>query len=359
MAEAQITYEGIDHSEHDAMFRRDYALPGDKIRVDPSARIVGVDMKEIEGKLGLDVLTVSKTIMTGQHEEDIVGGTRTSVIPRYEFEGVEGRFPAKAFQPELGAISALGVLAVQDGRLWAVPMNSNGQGDVESVKGPAREVVGFAGKHQDQLDPEGLPGMKAHIGDQPQLGEFYYQSATSFEDQVGPVNLLAAPWMSNADTKEAALATRAINLAVFEQSIDDVVVKSQDILRQHNSWEGQEPGEVNDLLNAIHDRTKEPSARNSGGVLDAAEAMLGMLDDRSLSNSKSFDALATSVDQAGKAADRVLSEQYADLGITPAAARQMEALTREHDKAIEDLESSKPSLANKGAAMAAMAGRGV
>lgn len=361
-----ITYEGIDHSEHDAQFRRDYSLPGDRLRVDPSARITGVDTKELTDTLGTGVLTVSRTVMSGRDVDGIMG-TRTEVIPTYEFEGVEGRFSAKAFQHELGEGGAHAIVAVRDGELWSVPMSTNGKGELTAVEGPPREITGFTGKHLADLHPDGVEGLKADIsseGNQAVIADVYHRNAVSFEDRTGPIEVVGMPMIYGAPSAdEFAMASKAIDAAAFEKRVGEVVRDSEKLLQngglEHE--DGRERTEITDLLGALDARRREPTMQNSGHVLDAAEATLGMMDDAGLSGRPAWDKLAYSVEAAGRAGDALLRSSYADLGLQPAAARQMESLARQHDDAM-DAHSTKPSALNpaaKGAALASQAGRGM
>ena len=366
MADAPtITYEGIDHSEHEAMFRKDYAMPGERLRVNPSAKIHDVDMKELETKLGTDALTISKTVMTGVHEKDIIGGERTMVIPTYEFEGVEGRYSAKAFQHELGESGAHAIVAVRDGEMWSVPMTTNGKGEMTDVEGPAREIVGFTGRHLDNLHPEGVEGLKTEIGsegNQAVIADVYSRNAVAFEDRTGPINVVAMPMVYGApNEREMALASPAIDTAIFEKRIGEVARDSEALLRVGGmeDQDGRERSEITDLVDALDARKREPSMKNGGYVLDAANATLGMMDDNSMSSRPVFDKLAYSVEAAERAGDAVLRHRYADLGLEPAVARQMEALSKQHDEAMDAPKPSAPNQAARGAAMASQAGRGV
>lgn len=360
--EPAITYEGIEHSEHDAMFRKAYALPGERLRVDPAARILTIDVKEIEAVLGREPLTVSKTVMSGIDD----GGTRSSVIPEYEFEGVEGRFHAKAFQHEKGESGMHAVVAMRDGEMWTVPMDENDGGKILAPNAVAREIVGFAGRNQDDIHPEGLDGLKKELSSNENptmLADVYHRNAVAFGDRTGPIEVVAMPMVYGApEEAQTRAAGMLIDQAVFEKRINEVSRNADGVLRKGGleTADGHEPPEVTEMLDALQARSKEPSPRNSGAVLDAAEAMLGMMDDRSLSRGKDFDDLSRSVDAAGRAGDAVLRNRYSDLGLEPAAARDMESLARQHDAAMDagttkaDQTPSRPSAASIGAASAAM-----
>jgi hypothetical protein len=354
MADSPITYEGDDTRDHDERFRRLYAMPGDRLRVDPKARVEGTDGATVAETTGSEPLTVSKTVMTGE---------QGMVRPEYEFEGVKGRFNARFFQHELGEQGMYAVLAMRDSEMWAVPVDiqyakeGDARGDVVTLQGPAREIVGFAGKMTDEIHPDGVEGMRKELGEGAFTGEIYVRNATSFEDKAGPVNIVAMPMSYGAPSeRESAVAGAAIDAAVFEKRIDEVARDSAAVLKLGiaSHVDGGEPSEVSELADALDARKREPSPRSSGRVLDAAEAMLGMLDDRSLSNSGAFEALSTSVDAAARPGDDVLRSRYADLGLQPAVARQMEALASQHDAAVGDSTSTRPTAAVAGAAMAAM-----
>lgn len=364
--EPAITYEGIDHSEHDAQFRRDYALPGDRLRVDPSARIAGVDIRSLADTLGQEPLTVARTVLSGRDVEGVLG-TRTEVIPTYEFEGVEGRFSAKAFQHELGEGGAHSIVAVRDGEMWSVPMATNGKGEMTQAEGPAREIVGFAGKRLEDLHPEGVEGLKTEIGSEGRraiIADVYHRNAVAFDDRTGPINVVAMPMIyGSPDDREMAIASPMIDAAAFEKRIGEVVRDSEALLRSGGLGheDGRERSEVTDLVGALDARRREPTMQNSGHVLDAANATLGMLDDNGQSGRPGWEKLAYSVEAAERAGDTLLKGRYADLGITAAAARDMESLARQHDGAMDAAEPrpAAPSQAARGAALASQAGRGM
>ncbi|MFZ3482035.1 hypothetical protein [Sphingomonas sp. 3-13AW] len=356
MADSPITYEGDDTSVHEATFVKHYALPGDKLRVDPRARIEGVNTQALVDDLGTDVLTVSKTVMKGEG---------AYVLPTYEFEGVEGRFNAKAFQHELGEAGMHGVIAMRDGEMWAVPMETK-EGKLIAVEGPAREIVGLTGKLADEIHPEGLDGLRKELEEGAFQVDLYHRNATSFDDQTGPVNIVAMPMTYGRPADdELAIANRAIDTAVFEKRIGEVVRDSAALLKDlvqlggGSHEDGRERSEITELVDALNARTRAPTVQNGGRVLDAAEATLGMLDDIGRSNSGDFDALATSVEAAGRAGDALLRSRYSDLGLEPAAARDMESLARAHDEAMDAGQKAAPSTAVAGAAMAAMSQRGM
>ena len=216
----RIVYEGIDASEHEERWLKAMDLPGEKVRIDTEARIHGVDVHDKMDQLGMDPLTISKSIVRTQMEPDHMGGERQASYLEYEFEGKEGRHPAKQFMEEGGREHMYGVLLVRDERLWAVPLAEDEvlRDGVMLVDGPAREVVGFAGKDQDELHPEGFAAMKeAVLEENGSAGEFYVQPRDGFGDP-GPINILNSPWSSSASMEELALAQTAVTKAIDKET---------------------------------------------------------------------------------------------------------------------------------------------
>jgi hypothetical protein len=203
-----IVYEGIDASEQEERWLKAMDLPGEKVRIDTEARIHGVDVHDKMDELGMDPLTISRSIVRTQMEPDHMGGERQASYLEYEFEGKDGRHPAKQFMEEGGREHMYGVLLVRDDRMWAVPLAEDEikRDGVMLLDGPAREVVGFAGKDQDDLHPEGFAGMKQSVLDgNGSAGEYYFQPRDGFGDP-GPINVLNSPWESSASPDELALA---------------------------------------------------------------------------------------------------------------------------------------------------------
>ena len=364
--EPAITYEGPhadQFSKDDETTRKLYSLPGDRLRVDPSVRLSGVDVEEVAKNLGQEVLTVSKTIL--ETEQGSV-----YVTPRYEFEGIEGRFSTKMFQHEKGEGGAHSMVAMRDGEMWMVPLDENNEGKILAPDAVAREVVGFTGKMQDSIHPEGMTGMKEEVAsnkDAVMLADVYYRNVVAFGDKTGPVEIVGMPMAYGEPDKAQLDGSRGlIDEAVFEKRIGEVARDADNVLRKGGleTADGREPYEVTEMVDALQARTTTPSPRNSGAVLDAAEAMLGMMYDRSLSRGKEFDDLSRSVEAAGKAGDEVLRSRYSDIGLEPAAAKDIESLARRHDAAMDagdtktESTPSRPSAASIGAASAAMMQQG-
>jgi len=360
MADAPtITYEGDDTSEHDERFRRLYAMPGERLRVDPKARVEGVAGSTLGETIGTEPLTVSRTVMTGE---------QPYVRPEYEFEGVEGRFSAGLFQHEKGEQNMHAVLEMRDSEMWAVPIEikfgneAEGTKDVVTLQGPAREITGFTGRSTDQIHPEGLEGMRSEVANGSFTADLYVRNATTFEDSTGPVEVVAMPMSYGAPSElESAVAGPAIDAAAFEKRVGEVVRDSEALLRtgglEHEN--GGERSEITDLVGALDARRREPTMQNSGHVLDAANATLGMMDDTGQSGRPGWDKLAYSVEAAERAGDTLLKNRYADLGLTAASARDMESLAKQHDDAVEAGTSkpNAPSPAIKGAVLASQAAR--
>lgn len=354
MADSPITYEGDDTSDHDERFRRQYALPGDRLRVDPEARVEGVEGAKLAETLGTDPLTVSKTVMTGE---------QPYVRPEYEFEGVDGRFSTRLFQHEKGEQSMHAVIMMRDEEMWAIPIDTKygnseeGTKDVVTQQGPAREITGFAGRMTDEIHPEGLEGMRAEVLGGGFTAELYVRNAKDFGDRTGPIDIVAMPMAYGGPSEmEAHVANVAIDQAAFDKRIGEVVRDSEQLLKSAGleAPDGGERSEITDLVGAIDAHRRQPTPQNAGNVLDAAGATLGMMDDASLSSHPSFDRLATSVEAAERAGDTLLARRYSDLGMTAAAARDMESLARQHDDAMEAGDKPRPTAAVAGAAMAAM-----
>jgi hypothetical protein len=361
MADGPITYEGDDTSEHDERFRRQYALPGDRLRIKAETRVEGVVAADVAETIGTDPLTVSKTVLTGE---------RPYVRPEYEFEGVEGRFNAAFFQHEKGEQGMHAVLQMRDSELWAVPIDikfgnpEEGTPDVVSLTGPAREITGFAGRSTDEIHPDGLTGLRDEAAKDAFTADLYVRNATAFEDRTGPVEIVAMPMSYGAlSDLQSAVATPAIDEAAFEKRVGEVVRDSEALLKAGGleREDGSERTEITDLAGALDARRREPTMQNSGQVLDAANATLGMMDDVGQSGRPGWEKLAYSVEAAERAGDTLLKNRYADLGLTAAAARDMETLARQHDEAM-DADAGRPgtpSPALKGAVLASQAGRGM
>jgi len=361
MADSPITYEGDDISEHDERFRKQYALPGDRLRLKPETRVEGVPAADVAETVGTDPLTVSKTVLTGE---------RPYVRPEYEFEGVEGRFNAAFFQHEKGEKGMHAVLEMREGELWAVPIDikfgnpEEGTKDVVSLTGPAREITGLAGRSTDEIHPDGFAGLRDEAAREAFTADLYVRNATSFEDRTGPVEIVAMPMSYGAlSDLQSAVATPAIDEAAFQKRIGEVARDSEALLKAGGleREDGGERSEITDLVGALDARRREPTMQNGGQVLDAANATLGMMDDVGQSGRPGWEKLAYSVEAAERAGDTLLKNRYADLGITAAAARDMESLAKQHDDAMDagTARPNAPSAAVRGAALASQAGRGV
>jgi hypothetical protein len=215
-----ITYEGIDASEHEESWLKSLHMPGDKVRFDSEAKVSGIDPHDTMDALGTEPLTVSKAIARGVETPNGMGGTRTAVMLEYEFEGKEGRHNAKQFMEEGGREHMYGVMLVRDDRMWAVPLVEDEvkRDGTMVVDGPAREVVGFAGKDRDELDPGGFPGMKDYVREENgAAGEFYVQPRDGY-GSPGPVNILNIPWQSGVSFEEMGLAMGQIDKAIAKET---------------------------------------------------------------------------------------------------------------------------------------------
>jgi hypothetical protein len=215
-----LTYEGIDASEHEASWLKGMDLPGERVRIDTEARISGVDVHEKMDQLGMDPLTISKSIVRTEEREDILGNKGTSTFLEYEFEGKEGRHPAKQFMEEAGREHMYAAVVVKDDRMWAVPLvEDEARRDGTMVlDGPAREIVGYAGKDLDQLHPDGFAAFRDEVREEGGAsGEFYVQARDGF-GSPGPLNILNAPWTSSLSMDERAIAEPAIEKALAKET---------------------------------------------------------------------------------------------------------------------------------------------
>jgi hypothetical protein len=223
MTEPRITYEGIDTSEHEAHWLKAVDLPGTKVRFNTEAKVHGIDPHDTMDSLGMDALTISKTIARGVEQSDGMGGTRTATSLEYEFEGKEGRHNAKQFMEEGGRDHMYGVVLVRDDRMWAVPIHDDQETGKLTPDGPAREVVGFSGRNDDNLHPDGFDGMKATLAgkgeyDGPAAGEFYSQPRDG-HNAPGPIVLLGSPWQSGASKEELEIANTSIDKAIERETL--------------------------------------------------------------------------------------------------------------------------------------------
>lgn len=255
------------------------------------------------------------------------------------------------------------VVVMRDEELWAVPVDikygnpeENTQ-DVATPEGPAREIVGLAGRMTDSIHPDGLEGLRAEALQGPFMADLYVRNATTFEDRTGPIDVVAMPMSYGAPFAQAAeVASAAIDEAAFNKRIGEVARDSEQLLRSGGleAPDGGERSEITELVGALDAHRRQPTPERAGNLLDAAGATLGMLDDNALSSHPSFDRLATSVDAAERAGDALLKSRYSDLGLAPGVARDMEALARQHDAAMDVGEKPRPTAAVAGATMAAM-----
>lgn len=239
-----ITYEGVDMSDREADWQRSLHMPGDRVRFDSEVKVVGIDPHDTMDALGMDALTISKAVVRGEMVPDHMGGERKAAFLEYEFEGREGRHNAKQFMEEGGREHMYGVVLVRDDRMWAVPIHLGADGTAPVVDGAAREIVGFAGRDQDQLDPDGVDGMRNMVREENGIaGEFYVQPRDGY-GAPGPVNLLNSPWSSGVDVDERAIAEKAIDRAVAQETREreDPVGVLVDSMRHSSiAWRAERP----------------------------------------------------------------------------------------------------------------------
>lgn len=239
-----ITYEGVDLSDREADWQRSLHMPGDKVRFDSDAKVAGIDPHDTMDALGVDALTVSKAVVRGEMVPDHMGGERQAAFLEYEFEGKEGRHNAKQFMEEGGRDHMYGVVLVRDDRMWAVPIHVENDGTNPVIDGPAREIVGFAGRDKDQLDPDGVEGMRNMVREENGIaGEFYVQPRDGY-GTPGPVNLLNSPWSSGVSVEERAIADRAIEKAVAQETRereDPVGVLVDSMRHSSKAWRTDRP----------------------------------------------------------------------------------------------------------------------
>lgn len=241
VGKAGLTYEGIDASEHEASWLRGMDLPGERVRIDTEARVFGVDVHEKMDQLGMDPLTISKSIVRTEEREDFLGDKGTSTYLEYEFEGKEGRHPAKQFMEEGGREHMYAAIIVKDDRMWAVPLTED---EVERdgtmvLAGPAREIVGYAGKDLDQLHPDGFTAFRDEVREEGGTsGEFYVQARDGF-GSPGPLNILNSPWTSSLPADERAIAEPAIEKALAKETRereDPVGVLVDEMAGRSKTW---------------------------------------------------------------------------------------------------------------------------
>lgn len=215
-----ITYEGIDASKDEDRWLQSMDLPGEKVRIDTEARIHGVDIHDLMDQLGMDPLTISKSIVRTEMNPDGMGGQREGTYLEYEFEGKEGRHTAKQFMEEGGREHMYAVMLVKNDRMWAAPMvedRDRGDGSM-LLEGPAVEIVGFTGKDLDQLHPEGFAAFLGEVREENGVaGEFYVQARDGFGSQ-GPVNIMNSPWSSSVSPDERVIAEAAIDKAIAKET---------------------------------------------------------------------------------------------------------------------------------------------
>ena len=236
-----LTYEGIDASEHEASWLRGMDLPGERVRIDTEARVFGVDVHEKMDQLGMDPLTISKSIVRTEEREDFLGDKGTSTYLEYEFEGKEGRHPAKQFMEEGGREHMYAAIIVKDDRMWAVPLTED---EVERdgtmvLAGPAREIVGYAGKDLDQLHPDGFTAFRDEVREEGGTsGEFYVQARDGF-GSPGPLNILNSPWTSSLSMYEREIAEPAVEKALAKETRereDPVGVLVDEMVGRSKTW---------------------------------------------------------------------------------------------------------------------------
>lgn len=211
--ERVITYEGIDRSHDDADLINNLYRPGDRVRIDEKINVAGVDREALKEQLGSEPLEISKTVVRGEERENFMGGINQVSIMQYEFKGHEGRFPAPSFQHENGDEHAYGMVAVVDNRLWLVPLDENliSEGSDARVTGPAREIVATSETVDPQENARRFESMKQMLTeDGPSAGEFAYRP-NAFGAKEGPIDLIAAPWMSGTSDSEREVGLKAIS----------------------------------------------------------------------------------------------------------------------------------------------------
>ncbi|MAM83296.1 MAG: hypothetical protein CL472_01270 [Acidobacteria bacterium] len=215
-----LQYEGLDMSDHDLQWRKSMDGVGEKVRL-KNDLIEAPGSKDSDNNIAPESfasreLTISKAIVRGQEASDGFGGTRTAAYLEYEFEGEPGRYNANQFIEAEGRDHAFGVMMVKDNRLWMAPIDVE-DFDNPKLDGPAREIVGYAGKSILDQDPDGIDGVKKEIlSEGPNAGEYYYRPRDGF-DAPGPIELYSSPWQSGADEKQILVAKNAINDAIAQE----------------------------------------------------------------------------------------------------------------------------------------------
>lgn len=215
-----LQYEGLDMSEHDLEWRKGMDGVGEKVRlkddlIDRSKTYDSENEIAHESFAGRE-LTISKAIVRGIEADDGFGGTRNAACLEYEFEGEAGRHNANQFIEAAGRDHSFGVMMVKDDRLWMTPINIE---DYENPKldGPAREIVGYAGKSILDQDPGGIENVKKEIlRDGPNAGEYYHRPRDGY-NTPGPIELYSSPWQSGADEKQVLIAENAIKDAIAQE----------------------------------------------------------------------------------------------------------------------------------------------
>lgn len=209
-AKRTITYEGDnidDMRKQEDRWKDNVYLPGDMVRINEKSSIIGFDKEDIRAQVGNEPVEISRSIVTGEERSNGLGGTYSSVLMQYEFKGVEGRFPSAQFQHERGDEHHYGAMMMKDERLWFVPMSDDL--DNPAVTGFAREVTSTVGTRDGM---KSLDEAKDFFRSDPASGEFIVRPE-AFGKETGPVEMVAAPWMSGLSDKEAVLVSKAIDEA--------------------------------------------------------------------------------------------------------------------------------------------------
>lgn len=210
-----LQYEGLDMSEHDLQWRKSMDGVGEKVRLRNDLPDRSENDVAPEAFAGRE-LTISKAIVRSYETSDGFGGTRNAAALEYEFEGETGRHNANQFIEAAGRDHSFGVMMVKDDRLWLTPIDIE---DYENPKldGPAREIVGYAGKSTADQDPEGIDGIKKEIlSEGPSAGEYYHRPQNGY-NAPGPIELYSSPWQSGADEKQILIAEAAIKDAIAQE----------------------------------------------------------------------------------------------------------------------------------------------
>jgi hypothetical protein len=162
-----------------------------------------------------DVMTIKQTVVVGGVQSNGMGGTYPVMTPQYEFEGINGRWPAVAFQHERGDEHAVAVIMERHDRLWMVPLTEEAARGNEVEVLPAREIK----KTDFPLSMDGYDAneLKKEAAEKPIMGEFTFRPIDGYKKETGPVELSFIPWSSGASEAEVEKAAKSIDNVVAEE----------------------------------------------------------------------------------------------------------------------------------------------